>query len=42
MYRLEEDTQEAYFLLEDSWVHECYYDFIISFKEELNYGYEKA
>lgn len=41
MYRLEEN-QEAYFLVGNSWLHECYYDFYISFKEGLNYGYQEA
>ncbi len=37
MYRLEED--QAYFLVEDSWVHEMFSDIIFSMKEEKNYGY---
>lgn len=32
MYRLEED-QEAYFLMEGYWVHECYNDWLYGFKE---------
>lgn len=32
MYKLDED-QEAYFLVDGSWLHECYADFIYSFKE---------
>lgn len=32
MYRLEED-QETYFLVEGSWVHECYIDWLYGFKE---------
>lgn len=31
MYKLEED--QVYFLVEGYWVHECYADFIYSFKE---------
>ena len=40
MYKLEEDG--AYFLVEGTWLHECYTDFIFSMKEELNYGYQEA
>lgn len=38
MYKLEED-QEAYFLEEGYWVHECLIDYIFGYKEERNYGY---
>lgn len=37
MYKLEEE--EYYFLVEDTWLHEAYLDFYLSYKEELNYGY---
>lgn len=37
MYKLEED-QEAYFLVDGSWLHEMFSDIIYSMKEELNYG----
>ena len=42
MYRLEEESQEAYFLEEGFWVHECLLDIIFGMKEERNYGNEEA
>jgi hypothetical protein len=33
IHKLEEDG--AYFLVEGTWLHECFLDFIITFKEEL-------
>jgi hypothetical protein len=41
MYRLE-PNQEAYFLVEGSWIHESLTDIIYSMKEERNYGYQKV
>jgi hypothetical protein len=31
--------EEAFYLVEDNWLHECYIDFILGWKEEKSYVY---